>query len=305
VLDGLSLDQIRTFIAAADAGSFSAAARRLNRAQSVVSQTIAGLEAQLRVTLFDRNGRYPLLTEQGRQVLTDARCVAAGIDQLKARAKGMAGGLEPELSIVIDVMFPMVVLTQCAAAIREVFPTTPLRIQVEVLGGVAQAVLDRSCGLGLMGSFAVQTPELFTERLIGVRMVVVAAASHPLARHAGAVSTAELARHTQLVLTDRSDLSKDRQFGVFSPHVWRLADLGAKHEFLLAGLGWGGMPLHRVERDLAEGTLVRIEPEDQPPEGMVVPIAATYRADSPPGPAGRWLIDRLRSTTAMCPSHLS
>lgn len=305
MLDGLSLDQIRTFIAAADAGSFSAAARRLNRAQSVVSQTIAGLEAQLRVALFDRSGRYPLLTEQGRQILIDARSIAVGIDQLKARAKGMAGGVEPELSIVVDVMFPMAVLTRCAAAVREAFPTTPLRIHVEVLGGVAQEVLDRSCGLGVMGSLAVETPELVSERLIGVRMVMVAAAGHPLAHYAGPVPTAELARHTQLVLTDRSDLSKDRQFGVFSPHVWRLADLGAKHEFLLAGLGWGGMPLHRVERDLAEGTLIRIEPEDQPPEGVVVPIAATYRADSPPGPAGRWLIDQLRSTTAMCPSHLS
>jgi DNA-binding transcriptional LysR family regulator len=151
----------------------------------------------------------------------------------------------------------------------------------------------------------VETPELVSERLIGVRMVMVAAAGHPLAGYAGAVPTGELARHTQLVLTDRSDLSKDRQFGVFSPHVWRLADLGAKHEFLLAGLGWGGMPLHRVERDLAEGTLVRIEPEDQPPEGVVVPISATYRADSPPGPAGRWLIEQLRVVTAVCPSHLT
>jgi DNA-binding transcriptional LysR family regulator len=305
MLDSLSLDQIRTFIAAADAGSFSAAARRLSRAQSVVSQTISGLEAQLRVSLFDRTGRYPLLTEQGRQVLSDARAVAAGIDQLKARAKGMAQGLEPELSIVIDVMFPMEVLTHCATAIREVFPTTPLRIHVEVLGGVAQAVLDRNCGLGLMGSLPVQTPDLVSERLIGVRMVMVAAATHPLARHAGPVPTAELARHTQLVLTDRTELSKGRQFAVFSPHIWRLADLGAKHEFLRAGLGWGGMPLHRVERDLAEGTLVRVELEDQPLEGMVMPIAAIYRADSPPGPVGRWLIDRLRSTTAACPSHLA
>src|SRR3984885_7074207 len=101
MLDGVSLDQLRTFIAAADAGSFSAAARRLNRAQSAVSQTISGLEARLRVNLFDRTGRYPLLTEQGRQILIDARTVAAGIDQLKARAKGMAGGREAELSVAV------------------------------------------------------------------------------------------------------------------------------------------------------------------------------------------------------------
>ncbi len=303
MLDGLSLDQIRTFIAAADAGSFSAAGRRLNRAQSVVSQTIASLEAQICVPLFDRAGRYPVLTEQGRQMLGDARAVAAGIDRFKARAKGMAEGLEPELSVAIDVMFPMAVLTHIAAAFRQAFPTTPLRLYVEALGGVARAVLDRNCGLGAMGSLAVETPELVRERLIAIRMVMVASADHPLAGHNAPVPVTELARHVQLVLTDRTDLSQGREFGVLSPHVWRLADLGAKHEFLRAGLGWGGMPLHMVERDLAEGTLVRIDLEDLPPEGMTMPIYAIYRTDAPPGPAGRWLIGQLRTVTAECPAQ--
>src|SRR6267378_1528280 len=57
MLDGVSLDQLRTFIAAADEGSFSAGGRRLRRAQSVVSQTLANLETQLGVKLFDRSRR--------------------------------------------------------------------------------------------------------------------------------------------------------------------------------------------------------------------------------------------------------
>src|SRR5260370_42572222 len=94
MLDGVSLDQLRTFIAAADEGSFSAAGRRLRRAQSVVSQTLANLEGQLGVKLFDRSARLPLLTDQGRALLVDARAVAGDIDVFKARAKGMARGLE-------------------------------------------------------------------------------------------------------------------------------------------------------------------------------------------------------------------
>jgi DNA-binding transcriptional LysR family regulator len=301
MLDGLSLDQIRIFIAAADTGSFSAAARRLNRAQSVVSQTIANLEVQLRIPLFDRDGRYPRLTEQGRQMLADARSVAAGIDQLKARAKGMAEGLEPELAVVIDVMFPMVVLTRAVAEFGSVFPGTPLRVYVEALGGVAQSVLDRTCGLGVIGSLPVQTPELVNERLIGVEMVIVAAATHPLGALRGPIRTAEFAKHTQLVLTDRTTLSQGREFAVLSPRTWRLADLGAKHEFLRANLGWGGMPLHRVERDLADGTLVRLQPEDAVAD-LVMAMSAIYRTDGPPGPAGRWLIEQLRTTSAACPS---
>ena len=52
MLDGVTLDQVRTFIAAADEGSFSGAGQRLGRAQSVVSQTLANLEGQLGVKLF-------------------------------------------------------------------------------------------------------------------------------------------------------------------------------------------------------------------------------------------------------------
>ncbi|HHA2226897.1 TPA: LysR family transcriptional regulator [Enterobacter ludwigii] len=65
MLDGMSIDQLRTFIAAVDEGSFSAAGRKLRRAQSVVSATLANLESQVGFPLFERTGRYPKLTEAG------------------------------------------------------------------------------------------------------------------------------------------------------------------------------------------------------------------------------------------------
>ncbi len=303
MIDGVSLDQLRVFIAAADAGSFSAAGRRLGRAQSVVSQTIANLEDQLQVILFDRSARYPSPTEQGRILLVDARVVAGGVDRLKTRAKGMAGGLEAELSVVMDLMFPMDALTEVAASFERAFPFTPLRLHVEALGGVAQDVLDRRCGLGVMGPLPVDLPELVTERLLAMPMIVVAAPAHPLARHAGPVDLSALARHVQLVLTDRSELSKGRDFGVFSPRTWRLADLGAKHAFLRAGLGWGGMPMAMVARDIAECRLVEINIEDAPRPRATLAMSAAYRADAPPGPAGRWFIEQLRSVAARCPNN--
>jgi DNA-binding transcriptional LysR family regulator len=294
MLDGVSFDQLRVFIAAAEAGSFSAAGRKLRRAQSVVSQTIANLEAQLGVALFARAGRYPVLTEAGRLLLADARAVSSGVDALKARARGMAAGIEPELSVAIDVMFPMAALTRAAATFGAQFPSTALRLYVEVLGGVAKAVLDRQCQIGVMGTLPLSTSALATERLLGVRIVFVAAPTHPLAQIDGPVPAAELRKHVQLVLTDRTDLSAGREFGVVSPRNWRLADLGAKHAFLLAGLGWGGMPHAMVVRDIEEGALKQITLQDLPPEGETMVMFATYPADTPPGPAGRWFIEQLR-----------
>lgn len=293
MLEGITLDQLRVFIAAAEERSFSAAGRRLNRAQSVISQSVANLEAQLEVTLFQREGRYPVLTEAGKMLLADAKAVTGSMAALKTRARGMAAGIEPELAVAIDVMFPMSVLTCAAARFGEAFPTTPLRIYVEALGGVAKAVLDGQCSLGVVGSLPITAPALVSERLLGVEMVCVAAPRHPLAQIQGALTECDLNQHVQMVLTDRTELSKGQEFAVLSSRNWRLADLGAKHAFLRAGLGWGGMPLEMVQRDLDEGQLVELTLQDRPARIPMI-MSATYRATTPPGPAGRWFIEQLR-----------
>ena len=294
MLDGVSLDQLRSFLAAVDEGSFSAAARKLRRAQSAVSELVSTLEDQIGVTLFDRSGRYPKLTPQGAVLLADARGIMAGVDFMKARAKGIAAGLEPELSVVVDVFFPLAAITEAAKEFRERFPGVPLRLFVEVLGGAYKPVLDRIASLGVVGSLPIMPPSLSGERLIALEFVVVAAPDHPLASVKGIIAKSELVKHVQLVLTDRTALSEGREFGVMSPQTWRLADLFAKHAFLLNGLGWGGMPVHAVERDLREGKLVKLSIEDVTSGGLIMPMSAVYPTSAPPGPAGRWLIERLK-----------
>jgi DNA-binding transcriptional LysR family regulator len=102
-----------------------------------------------------------------------------------------------------------------------------------------------------------------------------------------------LDQHVQLVLTDRSQRTAGDDRGVLSSRSWRLADLGAKHAFLLAGFGWGSLPSHLAEPDLAAGRLVRIEPADLGSSEAWVTHAAVYRSANPPGKAGSWLLDRL------------
>jgi DNA-binding transcriptional LysR family regulator len=294
MLDGVSLDQMRAFIAAVDEGSFSAGARRLRRAQSAISELISNLEAQIGVVLFDRSERYPKLTPAGVLLVADARAVVANVDLLKARAKGISGGLESELTAVVDVLFPFEAIAESAKEFRDRFPRTPLRLYVEALGGAYKPILDGRCSFGIVGSLPIVPDSMTLERLQGVELIMVAAREHPLAMFNGAVPKAELAKHVQLVLTDRSELTAGREFGVMSPLTWRLGDLFAKHAFLLKGLGWGGMPLHAVQQDLREGRLAKLSIEDLPEEGLILAMSAVYLTANPPGPAGRWLIERLR-----------
>jgi DNA-binding transcriptional LysR family regulator len=293
MLDGVSLDQLRTFIAAADEGSFSAAGRRLRRAQSVVSQTLANLEGQLRVKLFDRSARLPVLTDQGRALLAAARAVAGDVDLFKARAKSLAGGLEPELSVAVDVMFPVATFTAGVAAFQKEFPATLLKFDVES-SAVVEPVLDGRCAVGVVGSWSITPPQLTPERLLSVRIPMVVSSQHPLATHRGTIPATVLAEHVHLAHIDPANVSRAYGTGVLSPRMWRLSHLGAKLAFLRAGLGFGALPMHLVEEDLASGALVQIAHENAPPGGHVIEMSAIYRTDSPPGPAGRWFIDRLK-----------
>src|SRR6478672_1623952 len=197
MLDAVSLDQLRTFIAAADEGSFSAASRKLLRSQSVVSEAISNLEEQIGVQLFDRSGRYPKLTAAGLAILGDARSIITGVDLLKARAKGMSVGLEPELSVVIDVFYPIDAITQVATEFRQKYPGVALRIYVEALGAAIQPILDGRCSVGIIGSLPVIPDTLTNERLASVTFLMVAADDHPLTSHKGKISREILAKYTQ------------------------------------------------------------------------------------------------------------
>jgi DNA-binding transcriptional LysR family regulator len=124
-------------------------------------------------------------------------------------------------------------------------------------------------------------------------LIPVAAADHPLAQMGGPISPAIARDHIQLVLTDRSRLTADRDFGVLAVKSWRLADLGAKHALLLAGLGWGNMPKPMVNDDLKRGRLVELPIETS--GDQLYRFHTVRRSDTPPGPATAWLMERLAS----------
>ena len=131
--------------------------------------------------------------------------------------------------------------------------------------------------------------------LAKVMMLHVAARSHPLARCRGPVPGHVVREHVQIILADRSVLSKDYEIGIYSERRWRVLDLTAKHALLRAGLGWGGMPMHVVADDLAKKRLVRIHIEEAGSPTYEAALFAMHRTAEPPGPAARWLIERLRA----------
>jgi DNA-binding transcriptional LysR family regulator len=300
MLETVTLDQLRMLIAIADSGSFSAAARRLKRAQSAVSHGVGQLEAALGLKLFDRASRRPRLTEAGETVLADARSVVARTAELRARARSIAEEMEPELGLVVDVMFPVALLTKLLRRLLADFPLLPVTLHSESLGGVAARIRDGSSRLGIAPNWPDQPGEEIERRyLTSIAMASVVAAGHPLAAwDGGVVPRREFERHIQLVLTDRSQLQPGVMRGVVSPHVWRFGDLAMRHEFLLEGFGFCNMPLHMVCEDLAAGRLKRIQVEGWGAADYKLPLYLVSRRGFQPGKAARWLISQMESDFA-------
>ncbi|QXQ07850.1 LysR family transcriptional regulator [Sphingosinicellaceae bacterium] len=286
-----TLDQLTVFLAVVEAGGLAAAARRLGRATSAISYAIDGLEAQLGLALFDRGTtRAPKLTAAGSAVVAEARRVGDGVASLRARVAGLLGGLEAEVSLAVDVMFPTARLVGALHDFREAYPTVNLRLHVEALGAVATLVLAGEAAFGVAGPINAAT-EGGLERIDagGITMLPVAAPGHPLAQ--GPQPPGAAREHVQLVLSDRSTVTEGQDFGVVAANNWRLSDLGAKHALLRHGLGWGNMPEAMVADDLAAGRLVALDLADW--RGASYRMQVIYRTEAPPGPATRWLIERL------------
>ncbi|GGF02309.1 LysR family transcriptional regulator [Aliidongia dinghuensis] len=297
-----SLDQLQVMLAVVEAGSFSGAARRLNRAQSAITYAVQRLEEQLGTPLFDRTSYRPSLTEAGRILLPRARLIAEEMQALADHARGIAAGLEPELTLVVDAMFPMCALLEALRTFGNRFPSVSPRLYVESMGAATEMVLSGTCTIGLLVAFSAAFEPLHRRPLAEVTLIPVAAPSHPLGQFDGPVPRDELRRHVQLVLSDRSGLTGNRDYGVWSAQTWRLADLGAKHAMLKAGLGWGSMPAHLVADDLAAGRLRRVViAAEGGDEEVSLPLCAAYRRDRPPGPAGRWLFDHVSETMEINP----
>lgn len=286
-----SLDHLRIFLTVVEEGSFGGAARRMGRAVSAISYGIAQLEAQLAVTLFEREGsRKPVLTEAGEGLLAEARHVADGVDALLAKTRSLHAGLESQLGLVIDVMVPGDVTARVLSDFRATFPTVALRLRVEGLGAVAACLIDEAAQLAIGGPIIAEDPELERQVIGSVELMPVATPDHPLA--APAIAPGESRKHLQLVLSDRSSRTEGREFSVLSPLTWRLGDLGAKHSLLKQGLGWGNMPREMVASDLKAGRLVELDLPEKP--GDLYTLNALWRRDTRLGPATSWLIDAFR-----------
>src|SRR5487761_1686974 len=165
-MDALTLDQFSVFLAIVEEGSFAAAARRLNRAQSAITYAVQKLEEQSGLTLFDRSAYRPVLTEAGRTLLPRGRRILDDVADYRLRVGEIAKGLEPELTLVIDAYIPSALLARTLGAFSREFPRLEISILVEPFEAAAKALREGVADIGLLVEF-MRLPDDFERSVCG------------------------------------------------------------------------------------------------------------------------------------------
>lgn len=234
---GLKIDEIRSFVAVAEMGSFSAAARNLKRAQSVVSMHIAGFEAELGYKLFDRTPK-PVLTAQGRELLVGAKRVLVEADRLQNRALTLSDTQTPSIYMGIDLVLEAPVMIDLLRLFAKSFPS--VRLQIENISGSEAKWFFTKTAMNLALVFSSDPSLESDEYILGHSpLSIVVAKNHPLAA-IDRPTVDDLRRYRQIVVHARDPQSPSP--AVVNTDYWEI-DSGLWALGLAArGVGWAILP---------------------------------------------------------------
>lgn len=236
----MTLDQLNAFLTAADLHSISAAARRLNKSQSTLSNAIANLEVDLGVTLFERTPQQLRLTPEGEALCGYARAALNVSRSLQNKAYSLGKGQEHRLRLAIDDALPEEGQFTLLAEIDRRFPALHLELFRRSSIEAVNLVRDGQAEIALAVTVE-QMPQQFDVATVGhVQFLPVAAADHPLATLPQVLND-DVAQYRQIVMGVAGD-SDSSIFNHYSARVWRVDSYRDMAELIGRGLGWGLLP---------------------------------------------------------------
>jgi len=261
----MQLDDMRIFVAAVDAGNFTAAASRLRLSKQFVSRRVAALEASLGVRLLVRNTRNVAVTDFGHDFYERAQRILADVDE--AERAMSARRTEPRglLKVSAPMSFGMAHLSPLVAEFLRANPD--VQFDMELSDRIVDVVgegFDMALRIGRL-----QDSTLVAQRLIEVRMIACCSPGYRRRRRAP-VTPAELANHACLVHQRQGRTSWDfivdgerKSVDVHGP--LRANNGEVLRDSAIAGLGIVYLPDFIVAGSIDAGLLVEVLAPFMPP----------------------------------------
>ncbi|MCG8473020.1 MAG: LysR family transcriptional regulator [Desulfobacterales bacterium] len=279
--------QLEAFVTTADKGSFSSAARALGKAQSAVSTAVMNLEIDLGVTLFDRKGKFPILTEQGTSLLREAREILALGRNMQLKAEGFCQQEEASLTIALEECMPFEIVQSCLHQFAQRFPQVDIHIVTVSMREAEALVNDQQADLGFIVTFP---PPAFHKNMMEIchfTAVPVASTDHPLASLED-LTHQDLYPYRQVLYHNKCG-EKESDEQIVGGQVWYVDSCLVAKRLTLAGLGWSYLPDFMVEKPIREKRLAPLSIIGE--TNSVIPVIMAWNADAPLGPAARYLVD--------------
>ncbi|EJB1784579.1 LysR family transcriptional regulator [Vibrio parahaemolyticus] len=239
-----TIEQLQAFVATSESGSFSAAARKLGRAQSVISQHIMNMELDCGVDLFDRSGRYPKLTENGHALMPYAQAAISQLDRLNNKATQLFSAQASELVLAIDEGIPLTRLPDVLKNLEQQFP----QLQVECLTAsspdIIELVKSERATTGIILSDLQMPRHIDFTNLGNIAFDVYVSSDHPLAAQR-ITHIDQLKQYRQLVIRSKS-AEPGSLNQALSPDIWYADNYYILLELANKGFGWCFLPEHLV-----------------------------------------------------------
>lgn len=291
-----TLDQLEAFWVSAETGSFSAAARKLGKAQSAVSTAISNLEIDLGLALFDRAGKYPVLTLTGELLLREAETILSRCRSMQTKAAALSETMESRVRLAVSESLPNIAFKdgRLLKRFKDQFPETELEILSGSLNDVWDMIDRDRIDFGVM-----MPTELLLDRwksrsdfqIVGtMNFIPVAHPKYGLGKGGLDISALDLV--LQIEVTSRGG-EQETPLPVFSSRVWWVENEYLTRDLLLQGMGWGILPEHLIRDDLDAKRLEQIR-VDMGEAILSAPILMAWSKDRPLGRAGDWLFSAMK-----------
>ncbi len=273
------LQAMQAFVAVVEAGSFTAAADTLGRSKSQISKQVSALEQSLGLQLLQRSTRQLAVSQAGQDYYQQVRLILDNLREVEDEARDQASVAQGRLRVTAPVSYGTRCLSPLIGRFCQIYPGIALELDLsDRYEDLVQAGYDLALRIG-----ALEDSSLIQRQLARLPFVYVASPDY-LAHNPPISQPGDLSQHAALVYTQRDSSPRwsFRAAGGERLTVTPKPRLASNNgdilvEAALQGLGIAAVPRFFVEAALADGRLVSLVSEYNPPDLTLVAVYPATR----------------------------
>ena len=285
----ITLEQWRMFRAVVEFGGFNQASQGVHKSQSSIHNAVGKIEGALGLKLFNIEGRKTVLTEAGEMMLRRANYLLDEAVKVEAVGQTLAEGIESQLRIAVDEVFPQKILYDVLEATAVKYPMLQIELVESILTGASELLENTEVDIAIS---PITIRDGFSEELCQIEFVAVANPAHVLHKLDRELELEDLRRYRQIVVRDSAISKKNDSGWLGANQRWTVSHMQTSIDMICNGLGFAWLPASSITSELDRGKLkpLRLKHSGKRTEQLHLIFKDSDRL----GPAARTFLGELR-----------